>query len=111
MTEIMLMFRQLGHKLIFTVSYWAKSQPIEELVWAYVKNYVARKYYPGRTQLLVRHQIIRGMYGHTDRLGVIHNGLDSDLAPKYINHTHKYINEYVRSSPQLKHRGVVGSFI
>ena len=46
-TKVIRMFREKGWQIIFTVPYWAKSQPIE-LAWAYVKNYVARKYFPGR---------------------------------------------------------------
>lgn len=40
-------FKSLEWKLIFTVPYWVDSQPIEQ-VWAYVKNYVALRWFPGR---------------------------------------------------------------
>ena len=51
-----------GWVLIFTVPYWASSQPIEN-VWAYVKNYVALRYFVGRKMAQLRSQIICGMYG------------------------------------------------
>ena len=38
-SKVMRMFSKLGYELIFTVPYWAKSQPAE-LCWAYDKNYV-----------------------------------------------------------------------
>ena len=62
MTRVMRRFEQLGWNIIWTVPYWAKSQPIE-LVWAYIKNYVARMYHPGRTHKDLRKQILTGMYG------------------------------------------------
>ena len=61
-TRVMRRFEELGWKIIWTVPYWAKSQPIE-LVWAYIKNYVARMYHPGRSHKDLRRQILAGMYG------------------------------------------------
>ena len=51
-----------GWILLFTVPYWASSQPIEQ-VWAFVKNYVALRWFPGRTTRQLRSQILCGMYG------------------------------------------------
>ena len=86
--------------------YWAKSQPIE-LAWAYVKNYVGRKYFPGRGAKDLRKHILEGMYGSGDRK---HRGFDGDLASKLILRTHKYINEFVRDQGELDGRGLVGDF-
>ena len=105
-TKVMRMFREKGWQIIFTVPYWAKSQPIE-LAWAYVKNYVGRKYFPGRGSKDLRRHILEGMYGSGDRK---HSGLDGDLANKLILKTHKYINEFVLSQDELNGRGLVGDF-
>jgi len=86
------------------VPYWAKSQPIE-LVWAYVKGYVGRHYYPGRTSKDLRRQILEGMYGSPDGK---HKGLDAELAQKLILKTHQYINEFAAKQPELAGRGLVG---
>ena len=63
-TKIMTIFAALGWLLVFTVPYWAKSQPAE-LAWAYVKNYVGWEWYPGRTSTskVVRNHVLQGMYG------------------------------------------------
>jgi hypothetical protein len=100
------LFLELGWFIIFTVPYWAKSQPIE-LVWAYIKGYVARQYHPGRTTKDVRKHILQGMYGSPDGK---HTGLDADLAAKIIAKTHKYINEFAVRQPELNGRGLVGDF-
>ena len=108
MTEVMKRFEELGWEIIFTVPYWAKSQPIE-LVWAFIKNYVAHMYHPGRTHKDLRKQILAGMYGGPGRNDQVHTGLTSELAQNLINHTHKHINEFVVKT-QARHnlRGVVG---
>jgi len=105
-TKVIHMFRERGWKIIFTVPYWSKSQPIE-LAWAYVKNYVGRKYFPGRGSKAVRKHILEGMYGSGDRR---HNGLDAELAGKLILKTHTYINDFVRGQDELNGRGLVGDF-
>ena len=108
-TRIMQMFADLNWLLVFTVPYWAKSQPAE-LGWAYVKNYVAFEYYPGRTQKDVRKHVLAGMYGGPKRDGGVHAGVDSTLTQKFILHTHIYINEYIEKlSPTLRGRGTVGN--
>ena len=94
MTRVMRRFEELGWKIIWTVPYWAKSQPIE-LVWALIKNYVARMYHPGRTHKDLRRQILAGMYGGPARNGDVHEGLTVEMAVKLINHTHKHINKFL----------------
>ena len=88
MTEVMQRFEELGWEIIFTVPYWAKSQPIE-LDWAYIKNNVARMYFPGRDHKDLLKQILAGMYGGRTRTG-IHTGLTPELAQKLIAHTQAY---------------------
>ena len=104
MTKVMRLFLDLGWFIIFTVPYWAKSQPIE-LAWAYVKGYVARHYFPGRTAKDLRRQIFEGMYGSPDGR---HKGLGAELANKLILKTHKFINEFAVKQPKLVGRGLVG---
>ena len=108
-TRVMRRFMELGWHIIWTVPYWAKSQPIE-LAWAYVKNYVARMYHPGRTHKDLRRHILAGMYGGPGRNGKVHTGLDAELAQKLILHTHKHINKFILDT-QGKHNmvGSVGS--
>ena len=102
-------FAALGWLLVFTVPYWAKSQPAE-LAWAYVKNYVGWQWYPGRTSNDVRNHVLQGMYGGPKQDGGRHAGVDGCLARKFILHTHKYINEYIENmSPTHKGRGTIGN--
>ena len=72
-----------------------------------MKNYVGRKYFPGRGAKDLRKHILEGMYGSGDRK---HRGFDGDLASKLILRTHKYINEFVRDQGELDGRGLVGDF-
>ena len=105
MMQVMRVFKELGYELIFTVPYWAKSQPAE-LAWAYDKNYAAHEYHPGRTMKQLRLHIKRGFYGGPKRDGGVHGGIDECLARKFIMHTHKFINEYISESPKLKDTGI-----
>ena len=109
-----------GWKLVFTVPYWAGSQPIEQ-VWAYVKNYVALRWFPGRKAAQTRSQIICGMYGPalagdiskcwTEPRGLKeHTGLTPELASKFIEHSHKDINKFVSGNDRIKHMGKVGEW-
>lgn len=98
-------FKSLEWKLLFTVPYWADSQPIEQ-VWAYVKNYVALRWFPGRKHHQTRAQTICGMYGR-EGAGVAsecweepkglkpHTGVTPELAVKFINKSLNAINECV----------------
>lgn len=106
LTRVMLRFQELGWHIIWTVPYWAKSQPIE-LAWALIKNYVARMYHPGRTHKDLRRQILAGMYGGPGRNGAVHLGLTVELARSLISHTHKHINKFLLDT-HAKH-GMVGS--
>ena len=98
-------FDELGWKIIWTVPYWAKSQPIE-LAWAFVKNYVARMYHPGRTHKDLRRHVLSGMYGGAGRNGSVHEGMTPELAAKLINHTHKHINKFILDTQDI--HGLVG---
>ena len=104
-TKVMKLFASLGYELIFTVPYWAKSQPAE-LAWAYDKNYVANNYFPGRSMKDLREQIKCGFYGGPVADGGVYGPIDSALACKFIKHTHKFINEYINKSEKLKDTGL-----
>ena len=100
------LFKSLDWILLFTVPYWAASQPIEQ-IWAFVKNYVALRWFPGRTHRQTRAQTICGMYGRAgadddsvecweEPRGLkSHTGVTPELAVKFINHSLKAINETV----------------
>ena len=108
-TRVMRRFAELGWEIIFTVPYWAKSQPIE-LAWALVKNFVAYQYHPGRTHKDLRRHILKGMYGGLGRGGVQHTGLTAELAQKLILHTHKHINTFLdKTRPTHNMRGYLGN--
>ena len=107
-TMLMQFFEDQGWMLVFTVPYWASSQPIEQ-VWAYVKQFVALRWFPGRTMAQLRQQIICGMYGAlrapestrtwTEPKGLQpHTGLTHELAMKFILHSEKAINEFILSN-------------
>ena len=111
-------FRRMGWILVFTVPYWATSQPIEQ-VWCYIKAYVALRWFPGRTMAQLRSQIICGMYG-LFRVGEIatcwkepeglapHSGMTPELTQKSILHSHKAINQFIRKSRHIRHMGGLG---
>ena len=69
---------------------------------AYIKNYVARMYHPGRSHKDLRRQILAGMYGGPGRNGQVHEGLTAELAAKLIAHTHTHINKFILET-QDKH--------
>ena len=49
-------------------------------------------------------------YGRTIKGGVCHckegTSIDANLARKFINHTHKYVNEYISTPVKLKDTGI-----
>ena len=109
-----------GWRLLFTVPYWASSQPIEQ-VWAYIKNYVALRWFPGRTASQLRAQIICAMYSRA-RAGSYAGkwseprglkpgvGLTSEIAQKFINKSIKAVNKYIQENRYMSHLGPVGSW-
>ena len=114
---------KVGWLLLFTVPYLASSQPIEQ-VWALVKNYVALRWFPGRTAAQLRAQILAGMYSLA-RVGVLpknmnwteptglkpSSGLTPELACKFIQHSIVAVNTYISENRYIKHMGPVGSWV
>ena len=108
-----------GWRLLFTVPYWASSQPIEQ-VWAYIKNYVALRWFPGRTASQLRAQIICVMYSR-EKAGVHASkwseprglkpglGLTAEIMTKFINKSIKAVNTHIENNRCMKHLGPVGS--
>ena len=113
---------KVGWILMFTVPYWASSQPIEQ-VWAYIKNYVALRWFPGRTTAQLRAQVLAGMYSLA-RVGVLSKnmqwkeprglkasaGLTPEIACKFIQHSIAAVNKHISESRYIKHMGPVGSW-
>ena len=117
---LMQFFNDAGWKVVFTVPYWASSQPIEQ-VWAYVKQFVALRWFPGRTMAQLRQQIICGMYGAlrapestrswTEPKGLAsHTGLTHELAMKFILHSQNAIDDFILNNRYIKHMGRVGTW-
>ncbi|CAF4647571.1 unnamed protein product, partial [Rotaria sp. Silwood2] len=85
------------HYLIYTPPYCPQVQPIE-LVWAYVKAYVAKEFTTSRTlQQLIKHTK-EGFNGN----GAEHEGVSSKMVKKMILHTHKYCNMLIDDDCWLK---------
>ena len=55
----------------------------------------------------LRAHVKQGFYGGPKQDGGRHSGIDSNLASKFIRHTHKFINEYIQTSAKLKNTGMV----
>ena len=70
------------------------------------KNYVVNEYHPGLSMKQFRQHIKNGVYGGPKRDGGVHHGIDANLARKFINHIHKYVNEYISTSVKLKDTGI-----
>ena len=110
-----------GWRLMFTVPYWASSQPIEQ-VWAFIKNYVALRWFPGRTAAQLRAQILCAMYSREGAGAKLSGmwkeprglnpgqGLTAEIASKFIMHSIKAVNKYIENNRYIKHMGPVGSW-
>ncbi|CAF1341880.1 unnamed protein product [Rotaria sp. Silwood1] len=85
------------HYLIFTPPYCPQVQPIE-LVWAYVKGYVAKQFTPSRTLQQLTEQTKNGFNGD----GNEHEGVSTEMVRKMILHAHKYCNMLIDDDPLLE---------
>ena len=80
--------------IIWTPPYCPQVQPIE-LLWAYVKNRIARDWYTGRNMKGLLEQLFVVFYGGDRRpFGLWENALvykpvDGELCQKIVGHTHK----------------------
>jgi hypothetical protein len=96
-TEVQKLFDKHRFKLIYTPPYTPTTHPIE-LIWGYVKSYVARQYFNGRNMEKLREQTIAGMYGESDHE---HEGVTAELCQKMIKHCHKWCDSFIQSSSEL----------
>jgi transposase len=96
-TEVQKLFKERGYQLIYTPPYTPNVQPIE-LVWAYVKNYVARQYESGRSMETLRQQTMEGFYGQSN---LNHEGVTAKLSSDLIKHCHKWCNDFIDQDWEL----------
>lgn len=97
-SKLQSLFQAKGHSLIFTPPYTPSVQPIE-LVWAYVKNYVAKKFRPGRTLEIALDHIHNGFYGDPDDPEV--DGITKQRCQDLIRKCIRACNEFVARDDAL----------
>jgi len=96
-TKVRELFDEHNYQLIYTPPYTPETQPIE-LMWGYIKNYVARQHVHGRTLTLLRKQTLQGCYGNgLDE----HVGVTPELCIKFINNRHDWCNQFIESDSML----------
>ncbi|CAF1476181.1 unnamed protein product [Rotaria sp. Silwood1] len=95
-TEVQKQFEYHGYTLIYTPPCMPQFQPIE-LVWAYVKRYVASQFKLGCSMSELKQLTLQGFYGDGDK----HIGVTSDFILKVIEHVHGVINRYIKEDVQL----------
>ena len=86
-------------QLVFTAPYEFDSQPIEN-VWRDVKGEVARRYYPGRTIVRTREQLLHAFYTR----------ITPEFCTKLILGTEKYLNDQIQNDTEYSHLGRIGEF-
>ena len=96
-TEVSKVMKEHGYQCIYTPPYTPTVQPIE-MIWAYVKNYVARQYTKNRNKQQLVEQTRRGFYGHP---ATKHRGVTAHLCTKLINHCHKWSNKFIEQDLEL----------
>ncbi|CAF1390995.1 unnamed protein product [Rotaria sordida] len=90
-TEVQKLFESYGYTLIYTPPCMPQFQPIE-LIWTYVKRYVASQFKFGRSISELKQHTLQGLYGDSDK----HIGVTSDLTLKVIENVHGVINRYIK---------------
>ena len=69
-------------------------------------------FYPGRSAKDTRGHILADMYGGPKQDGGTHDGVTSELTQKFMLHTHKYINVYIREmSPTHRGRDTIDNLV
>lgn len=96
-TEVQKLFDEHGYQLIYTPPYTPTTQPIE-MVWGYVKGYVAGKFKNNRTIDTLRKETLAGMYGDGTP---DHKGVTADYCSKVINKCHKWCDSFIKSDGVL----------
>lgn len=96
-TEVQKLFDKHGFQLIYTPPYTPTTQPIE-LIWSYVKGYVARRFTNNRTMEMLRVQTLAGMYGDSANK---HEGVTAELCKKVINKCQRWCNSFLQTDSEL----------
>ncbi len=96
-TEVYKLFKQHNHRLVYTPPYTPTCQPIE-MMWAYIKNYVARKYESKRNMTMLREQTLAGCYGNSEDG---HEGMTADRCNALINHCQVWMNSFIEQDSAL----------
>ena len=86
-----------GYRLIFTPPYTPQLQPIE-LLWAYVKNFVARSTSSSSTSESLQQLMRLGFYGDPARN---HEGVTPALCERLIGHCLKWMNQFIAADEDL----------
>ena len=96
-TRLQEIFHKHGYQLIFTPPYTPQVQPIE-LVWAHVKNYVARQT-DAQTNVEQLQRLVRqGFYGDA---ATEHEGVESALCQRLLTCCHRWMNEFIKADEDL----------
>ncbi|CAF1280510.1 unnamed protein product [Rotaria sordida] len=85
------------HYFILTPPYNPQFQPIE-LVWSYVKRYVAKQFTSSRTVQQLIEQTKKGFYGD----GGDPEGISTEMVRNMISHAHKYCDISINNDPELE---------
>jgi transposase len=96
-TRLQEVFAQHGYKLIFTPPYTPQVQPIE-LVWAHVKNYVARQTHAGTDQKALQALVRQGFYGDAS---TGHEAVGAALCDRLLACCHRWIDAFIAADEDL----------
>ena len=96
-TRLQECFATHGFELIFTPPYTPQTQPIE-LVWAHVKNYVARNTTIDTSTAVLTDLVRRGFYGDPDSN---YKGVGAAFAARVINSCMKWMNKFIEDDDDL----------
>lgn len=97
MTRLQLLFDKQQYTLVWTPPYTPEVQPIE-LVWAHVKNYVARHTTANTSVDEVQSLVRKGFYGDD---GDTHAGVGARLCARLIAHCHRWCNSFIEADSEL----------
>lgn len=96
-TRLQEIFNKHGYQLIFTPPYTPQVQPIE-LVWAHVKNYVARQTDAHTNVEQLQALVRQGFYGDAANA---HEGIGSALCQRLLTCCHRWMNEFIKDDEDL----------
>ena len=96
-TRLQHIFDHHGYELIFTPPYTPQVQPIE-LVWAHVKNYVARQTDATTNGEQLRELVRKGFHGDSEN---DHEAVDAPLSQRLLRHCHQWMNTFIEGDEDL----------